>query len=108
MSYPNHLTKFSNESFKHFMAKACLFWLLRDLKHDVATEWKVPNGYVDICDKTTRTLYEIEFHSSGKFRSRKVNKYQITGYEMIIVDCSKMPLDIYKIRKYLEQFIVLD
>ncbi len=58
MSYPNHLTKFSNESYRHFMAKACLFWLLRNLKHDVATEWKVPNGYVDICDKTTRTLYE--------------------------------------------------
>ena len=61
MSYPNHLTKFSNESYRHFMAKACLFWLLRNLKHDVATEWKVPNGYVDICDKTTQTLYEIEY-----------------------------------------------
>ncbi len=108
MSYPNHLTKFSNESFKHFMAKACLFWLLRKMKHDVATEWKVPNGYVDICDKTTNTLYEIEFHSSKKLRSRKLNKYRITGYEIIIIDCSKMPLNINEIRKYLEQFIVLD
>ena len=74
MSYPNHLTKFSNESFKHFMAKACLFWLLRNLKHDVATEWKVPNGYVDICDKTTHIFYEIEFQASPKFRSRKINQ----------------------------------
>ena len=57
MSYPNHLTKVSNESYRHFIAKDCLFWLLRNLKHEVATEWKVPNGYVDICDKTTRTLY---------------------------------------------------
>ena len=108
MSYPNHLTKFSNESYRHFIAKACLFWLLRNLKHDVATEWKVPNGYVDICDKTTRTLYEIEFQASRKFRSRKLKKYNITGYEIIIVDCSKIPLDINEIRKYLEQFIVLD
>jgi hypothetical protein len=108
MSYPNHLTKFSNESYKHFMAKACLFWLLRNLKHDVATEWKVPNGYVDICDKTTRTLYEIEFHSSRKFRSRKLEKYWITGFELIIVDCSKMPNNINEIRKYLENFIILD
>ena len=108
MSYPNHLTKFSNESYKHFMAKACLFWLLRNLKHDVATEWKVPNGYVDICDKTTHTLYEIEFQSSQKFRSRKLKKYRITGYEVIIVDCSKMSKDIDEIRKFLEQVIVLD
>ena len=106
MSYPNHLTKFSNESFKHFMAKACLFWLLRNLKHDVATEWKVPNGYVDICDKTTRTLYEIEFQSSRKLKSRKLKQHKITGYEIIIVDCSKMPNDIDEIRKYLKQFIV--
>ena len=106
MSYPNHLTKLSNESFKHFMAKACLFWLLRNLKHDIATEWKVPNGYVDICDKTTRTLYEIEFHSSKNYRSRKIKQYKITGYEIIIVNCSKIPLDINEIRKYLEQFIV--
>ena len=108
MSYPNHLTKFSNESYKHFLAKACLFWLLRNLKHDVATEWKVPNGYVDVCDKTTQTLYEIEFQASIKFRSRKHKKYRLTGYELIIADCSKMPSNIYEIRKYLEQFIKPD
>ena len=108
MSYPNHLTKFSNESYKHFMAKACLFWLLRNLKHDVATEWKLPKGYVDICDKTTRTLYEIEFQKSPKYRSRKLKKYKITGYDIIIINCSNMPSDINEIRKYMEQFIVLD
>ena len=90
------------------MAKACLFWILRDLKHDVATEWKVPSGYVDICDKTTRTLYEIEFQASQKFRSRKQKKYNVTGYELIIVDCSKMPNDIDAIRKFLKNFIIFD
>ena len=103
MSYPNHLTKFSNESYKHFMVKACLFWLLRKLKHEVATEWKVPNGYVDICDKTTQTLYEIELR-----KSKKGMKYNLVGYELIIVDCSKMPLDFNEIRKYLIQFIIPD
>ena len=108
MSYPNHLTKFSNESYKHFMAKASLFWLLRNLKHDVATEWKVPNGYVDICDKTTHTLYEIEFQTSPKSRSRKLKQYQMTGYEIIIINCSKMPSDIKEIQKYLKQFILIN
>jgi len=108
MSYPNHLTKFSNESFRHFLAKATLFWLLRDLKHDIATEWRVSNGYVDICDKTAHVFYEIEFQASPKIRTQKIWKYKITGYEIIILDCSKMPSDIYEIQKYLEQFIVLD
>jgi len=45
------------------MAKSCLFCLLRKMKHDVATEWKVPNGYIDICDKTTRTLYDLNRES---------------------------------------------
>jgi hypothetical protein len=90
------------------MAKSCLFWLLRNLKHNVATEWKVPNGYVDICDKTTRTLYEIEFQTSPKFRSRKLNKYKITGYELIILDCSKISGNIDEILLYFKQFIVND
>ena len=60
MSWPNHLTKLSNESYNHFVAKAILFWILRDIqmnqrfivhlnsglnsnvKHDVSSEWKVP------------------------------------------------------------------
>ena len=90
------------------MAKACLFWFLRNMKHDVATEWKVPNGYVDICDKTTNTLYEIEFHSSKKYRSKKFSKYKITGYEIIIIDCSKLPNDINGILKYFKRFIIDD
>ncbi len=108
MSYPNHLTKFSNESYKHFIAEACLFWILRNLKHDAATEWKVPNGYVDICDKTTRTLYEIEFQRSPKFRFRKIKQYKISGYDIIIVNCYKMPEDIGEICEYLEKFIIPD
>jgi hypothetical protein len=90
------------------MAKSCLFWLLRNLKHDIATEWRTSNGYVDLCDKTTHTLYEIEFQESPKFRSLKRDLYRITSYEVIIIDCLKMPSNINKIRKHLEQFIVPD
>ena len=108
MSYPNHLTKFSNEFYKHFIAKAVLFWLLRDLKHNMATEWRLRNGYVDIFNRTANTIYEIELQSSSKFRSRKLERYKITGYEIVIVGCSKMPSDIDEIRRYLEQFIVSD
>jgi hypothetical protein len=90
------------------MAKACLFWLLRNLKHDVATEWKVTNGYFNICDKTTQTLFEIEFQRSKGKRTQKTKQYKNNGYELIIIDCSQIPENIYEIQKYLELFIYPD
>ena len=108
LSWPNHLTKLSSETYRHFIAKACLFYLLRKMKHDVSSEWKVPNGYVDLCDKTTRTFYEIEFHPSPKFRSRKIDLYRVTGYEVIVIDCSRMPPEMEGMKEYLEEFIIPD
>jgi hypothetical protein len=105
---PIALVELSNESYKHFVAKEILFWILRNMKHDVSSEWKVPNGYVDLCDKTTRTLYEIEFHVSKSYRNRKIELYRMPGYEIIIVDCSNLPADVDEIREYLSQFIVPD
>jgi len=78
------------------------------MKHEIATEWKVPNGYVDICDKSTMTFYGIEFSVSLKFRSRKIEQYNVPGFEIIIIDCSKMPNDIDEIRKFLEEFVIPD
>ena len=108
MSYPNHLTKFSNEPYRHFMAKSCLFWLLRKLHHEVASEWLVGDGYVDLYDKSTRTLYEIEFQVSAKHFAEKRMQYNISSYEVIIINCSKLPLNINEMKKFLEQFILPD
>ena len=108
ISWINHLTKFSSEHYRHFVAKAILFYLLRKMKHNVATEYRVPNGYVDIVDKDTWTFYEIENGKSPKYRNLKKELYQVTGYDVIVVDCSKLPSDIDEARKYLEQFIVVD
>jgi len=66
MSWLNHLTKFSNEPYKHFMAKSSLFWVLRKMKHEVATEWLIGDGYADICDKTTQTLLPSIFNSFNR------------------------------------------
>ena len=108
MSWPNHLTRFSNETYKHFMAKSCLFYMLRKMKHEVRTEWSVPAGYVDIVDMDTMTMYEIELSHSPKFRNRKIELYRQPGFELIIINCSKMPLDINRMKRFIEQFIVPD
>ena len=108
MKFISTLKRYPNESYKHFMAKACVFYQLCKLKHEVETEWLVGNRYVDIVDKTTRTLYEIEFSSSKKFRARKYEFYNLSGYEIIIIDCSKLSKNIDKMSTYLSQFVVPD
>ena len=108
MGYPNHLTKLSNESLKHFIIKSALFWLLRSMGHDVASEWRVANGYIDICDKSTGTLYELDVNSTTKTKLRKRERYKVSGYDIIFIDCSKMELELAGIQKYLERFIVPD
>ncbi len=51
---------------------------------------------------------EIEFSVSLKFQSRKISQYKVPGFELIIVDCAKMPNDIDGIRKFLSDFIIPD
>ena len=108
MSALNHLTKFSNETFEHWMAKATLFYLLRRMKHKVFSEFRVTNGYVDIVDQTTMTFYEIERSVSRKVRERKYELYRTTGYEIIVIDCSKMPDDLESLKDYIGSFVVPD
>lgn len=90
------------------MIKSALFWLLRSMGHELVTEWRVGNGYVDICDKTTGILYELEVKSTKKTRLRKQERYKISGYDIIFIDCSKMEIELAEIQKYLECFIVPD
>ena len=78
------------------------------MKHEVATEWLIGNGYADICDKTTRTLYEIKSQVSAKHFAEKREQYNITGYEVIIVNCSKLPLNINEMTRFLEHYIIPD
>ena len=104
----SYLVTYRSESYRHFMAKASLFYRLKELGHEVITEMKLPGISIDICDRTTMTFYEIEFSVSPKFRSRKIEQYKVPSFELIIVDCSKMPDDIDGIRRFLEGFIIPD
>jgi len=102
------LLKCKMETMPHFMAKACLFFQLCELRHDIRTEWRVPNGFVDIVDLTTQTIYEIEFHHGKGHRNRKIDLYHMSGFEVIVVDCHKLPPTLDEMAVYLEQYIVPD
>ena len=108
MVVASYLVKYPTESLRHFMAKACLFYRLREMGHDVISEFELPGNFIDLCDKTTMTFYEIELTSSANRCARKVNKYNYVGYDLILINCTNLPDDIYQMRMFLEKFIVPD
>jgi hypothetical protein len=60
------------------------------------------------CQNISFTRGKIENSTSPKYRSKKLEQYDLKGYDVIIVDCSKLPSDIDEIHEYLKQFIVED
>ena len=70
------------------------------IKHDVSSEWKAPNSYVNLCYKTTRTLYEVEFSVSPKYRNRGIDLYRMSGCAISEVEetgvDTKLPLIVTK------------
>jgi hypothetical protein len=54
------------------------------------------------------TFYEIENERSPSHRNRKKDLYDVKGYDLIIVDCSKLPTDLDEMKDYIEQYIVID
>ena len=105
----NKLAMFPNESFKHYMAKCCLVYLLRKLGHDILTEIEITGcGLADVVDLTTSTQYEIELSGSKKVRNSKIEKYKRAGTEIIVVNCWKMPMDLNELMRFIDDYIVPD
>ena len=102
------LNRCRGETLRHFIVKTVMFYQLCKLEHDIRTEWRVPNGYVDIVDLTTHTIYEIELSANKSFRNRKIDLYDMPGFEVIVVDCHNLPSDIDGMAVFLEQYIVPD
>jgi hypothetical protein len=114
----------TGESYRHFMAKAALFWSLRKLGHEVTTEVEVfgrgptePHwtfgtyrglGTADVLDLTTRVQYEIEVsHMPSKWR-RKADQYKRDGWEIIVIPIHKAPSDLEGLLDYVKQYIQPD
>ncbi len=104
----NKLNMFKHESLQHFMAKATLFHVLRRMKHDVVTEFQLPNGFGDLLDVTTNVHYELEFNVRRNKNIKKLAQYRRPGVEIIIIDCDKLSKDYDQIAKELINYIVPD
>ena len=63
----NKLDHDYKEKLNHFSAKALMYFILRELKHDVVSEVEIVDvGVSDLFDITTRVIYEFETTGSKK------------------------------------------
>jgi hypothetical protein len=73
------------------------------------TEFEIVGvGRGDVFDLTTKVQYELETSRSPKYRREINSKYLQAGIELIVIDCSDLPLDFYQIYMYLQQFVQPD
>jgi len=75
----NKLVHDFKEKLNHFSAKALMYFILRELKHDVITEVEFVNvGFGDLYDITVNVLYEFETTGSKKKQKRINEVYKQT------------------------------
>jgi hypothetical protein len=102
----NKLVKHQTEKIRHFQAKATLFFLLREIRHDVVTEFKIEGiGTGDLLDITARIQYEVETEKSIANINKAKEKYLQAKIDLIIIQIKKMPNDINEISEFLKPYI---
>jgi len=105
----NKLVHDFKEKLNHFSAKALMYFILRELKHDVITEVEFVNvGFGDLYDITVNVLYEFETTGSRKKQKRVNEIYKQTGIEIIVIDVKNLPDDIFQRYLKLREYIVPD
>ena len=105
----NKLVHDFKEKLNHFCAKALMFFILRELKHDVVSEVEIVDvGFGDLYDITTNVFYEFET-SGCKSVQRRVNEiYKQTGVEIIVTDVKELPDDIFQRYLKLKEYVIPD
>ena len=105
----NKLIHDHKEKLNHFSAKAILFMILRDMKHNVLSEVEIVSvGVSDIFDITTNTIYEFETTGCKTVQKRVNEIYKQTGVEVIVIDVQELPDDIFQRYLKLKEYVIPD
>ena len=105
----NKLVHDHKEKLSHFCAKALMFFVLRELKHDVVSEVEIVNvGICDLYDISTKVIYEFETTGSKKAQRRVNEIYKHSGNEVIVIDVKALPDDIFQRYLKLREYVVPD
>ena len=102
----NTLKMHSNETIDHWITKALVFRLLRNMKHDVVTEFEITGmGIGDVLDLTKSVQYEIETLSYAKHIQDRAKQYQRIGIDVIVIPIKKLPDDVKEREKALKEYL---
>ena len=105
----NKLVHDSREKLNHFCAKAILFMILRDLKHDVVSEVQIVGvGFCDLFDISVQVIYEFETSHCKKVQRRVNHIYEQTGIEVITIDVKDLPDDLFQRYLKLKEYVIPD
>ena len=105
----NKLVHHLNEKLNHFSAKAILFMILRDMKHDVLSEVEIVGvGVCDLFDRSLNVIYEFETSHSPKYRRVANEIYKQTGIEVIVIYVKDLPDDIFQRYLKLKEYVIPD
>jgi hypothetical protein len=105
----NKLVIAGREKLNHFITKTIMFYLLRELDHDLVTECNIVGvGRIDLYDITTSTIYEFESSTSINKRRKDNDIYKQTGVEVILISIKNLPDNIFQRYLKLEEYIIPD
>jgi hypothetical protein len=105
----NKLVIAGREKLNHFITKSIMFYLLRELDHDLVTECNIVGvGRIDLYDITTLTIYEFESSTTINKRRKDNDIYKQTGVEVILINIKDLPNDIFQRYLKLKEFIIPD
>ena len=102
----NTLKMHTKETIDHWITKALVFRMLRNIKHNVVTEFEITGmGVGDIFDLTASIQYEIETTSYPKYIRDRAKKYIRIGVDVIVIPIGKLPEDIKEREKALKEYV---
>ena len=96
-------TNGGKESMKHWVVKAVIFKILRELGRSVGSEVEVNGGIVDVLDIDSMIVYEVErklrndVHCDKRFRGIR---------DVFIINLKDVPNSIDEAEKYLREKVV--
>jgi len=88
---------------KHWIVKAMIFKILREMGRMVGSEVEVDGGIVDVIDVDNMIVYEIEMKMCWQeYETNMFGKLR----DIFVIDLKKVPDDLNDIEKYLREKIV--
>jgi hypothetical protein len=100
------LTIRGSETLRHYIAKAVLVYQLKRLRHRVVTEARIEGvGYLDVLDLDCNVIYEIEMSQCMGSALRSKEKYQQTGFDLVIIQMRNWSDDLGWISDYIKHWV---